>query len=406
MHFRRMKVRKLLACGVNAAISKRIALRCLLSGIFRIAPVLLVSAEAVNHSNVIGSDRDEAARAQAAMKAPTGMVWIPAGTFLMGTDDVSSFPNERPAHRAHVAGFWIDDHDVTNAEFAKFVEATDYVTTAERKPDWEELKKELPPGTPKPDDSMLVPGSLVFTPSTRPVPLDDLSAWWRWVAGASWRHPEGPGSSIEGREKHPVVQVSWYDAGAYAKWAGKRLPTEAEWEFAARGGLEAKRYIWGDEFKPGGKFMANTWQGLFPVRDSGEDGFIGTSPVGSFPANGYGLYDMAGNVWQWCSDWYRADSHIEAASKNMCRDPGGPVESYDSGDPSSPKRVVKGGSFLCNPSYCESYRPSARRGTPPDTGSSHTGFRCVISGDGAQVTRSAGGDLFAKSTSADADSSN
>ena len=318
------------------------------------------------------------------------MVWIPGGAFLMGTNDKESFPNERPAHFVQVQGFWMDEHDVTNAEFSKFVEATGYVTTAERKVDWEELKKEVAPGTAKPDDSALAPGALVFTPTAGPVPLNDLSAWWSWVHGANWRHPEGPKSSIQGRENHPVVQVSWYDALAYAQWAGKRLPTEAEWEFAARGGLESKRYVWGDEFKPGGKHMANTWQGLFPVRDTGEDGFIGTSPVGSFPANGYGLYDMAGNVWQWCSDWYRADSHIEAANKNVCRDPGGLAESYDPGDPYSPKRVVKGGSFLCNPSYCESYRPSARRGTPPDTGSSHTGFRCVISRDNAQVARSVG----------------
>jgi formylglycine-generating enzyme required for sulfatase activity len=230
---------------------------------------------------------------------PENMVWIPSGEFTMGTNDVRSFPNERPAHRAHVEGFRIDEHDVTNAEFAKFVEATGYVTTAERKPDWNELKKELPPGTPKPDESVLVAGSLVFTPTSGPVPLNDLSAWWRWVPGASWRHPEGPGSTIEGRKNHPVVQVPWDDAVAYAKWAGKRLPTEAEWEFAARGGLEGKRYAWGDESRPGGKYVANTWQGLFPVTNTAEDGFVGTSPVKSFPPNGYGLYDMAGNVWQW-----------------------------------------------------------------------------------------------------------
>jgi formylglycine-generating enzyme len=387
MHFR--QIRRLLAYGVNATISKRIPLGWLSWGILGIASVLLFSAGTIANSDAVGSNLHEAARAQGATKAPPGMVWIPEGTFLMGTDDVSSFPNERPAHGVHVAGFWIDDHDVTNAEFAKFVEATGYVTTAERKPDWEELKKELPPDTPKPDDSKLVAGSLVFTPTARPVPLDDLSAWWHWIPGACWRHPEGPGSSIEGRANHPVVQVSWYDAVAYAKWAGKRLPTEAEWEFAARGGLEGKRYVWGDEFRPGGKYLANTWQGLFPVTNTAEDGFVGTSPVKSFPPNGYGLYDMAGNVWQWCSDWYRVDAFTELASKNVCRDPAGPNESWDPADPYTPKRVVKGGSFLCNPSYCASYRPSARRGTPPDTGSSHTGFRCVISGDDAHASRSA-----------------
>jgi formylglycine-generating enzyme len=368
-------------------ISNRVPPVRLLPGILGIGSVLLFSVWTIASPNSIGSDPAKNPRAQADRKAPPAMVWIPGGTFLMGTDDVSSFPNERPVHRVRVEGFWIDDHDVTNAEFEKFVEAAGYVTTAELKPDWEELKKELPPGTPKPDDSMLVPGSLVFTPTARPVPLDDLSAWWRWIPGACWRHPEGPGSSIEGRENHPVVQVSWYDAVAYAKWAGKRIPTEAEWEFAARGGLEGKRYGWGDEFRPGGKYMANTWQGLFPVTNTAEDRFVGTSPVKSFPPNGFGLYDMAGNVWQWCSDWYRVDAFTELASKNVCRNPAGPSESWDPADPYSPKRVVKGGSFLCSLTYCESYRPSARRGMPPDTGSSHTGFRCVISGDKAEFNR-------------------
>jgi sulfatase modifying factor 1 len=371
------------AGSAGVTISKFAFLFC---GLLVMAAALLVSSGTIAGSNANASSANGSSRDGFHGKTPLGMAWIPGGTFLMGTNDKESFPDERPSHLVQVLSFWIDQHDVTNAEFSEFVKATRYVTTAERKVDWEDLKKELPPGTPKPAESALAPGSLVFTPTSGPVPLNDLSAWWRWVSGANWRHPEGPESTIQGRENHPVVQVSWNDAVAYAQWAGKRLPTEAEWEFAARGGLEAKRYVWGDEFKPSGKYMANTWQGVFPVRDTGEDNFVGTSPVGSFPANGYGLYDMAGNVWQWCSDWYRVDSNIEAASKNVCRNPGGPAESYDPGDPYAPKRVVKGGSFLCNPDYCESYRPSARRGTPPDTGSSHTGFRCVISGDTAQVT--------------------
>jgi formylglycine-generating enzyme len=382
MHFWQIKGPSLARSAIGrTSIGAQLAL--LLCGLLGIAFVVLVAGGTVAISNAT-------AGSQILRKAPPGMAWIVGGTFLMGTNDKESFPNERPAHVVQVQGFWMDVHDVTNAQFSQFVEATSYVTTAERKIDWEDLKKEVPPGTPKPDDSALAAGALVFAPTSGPVPLNDLSAWWRWVPGANWRHPEGPQSSIQGRENHPVVQVSWYDAAAYAQWAGKRLPTEAEWEFAARGGLESKRYVWGDEFKPGGKYMANTWQGLFPVTNTAEDGFVGTSPVGSFPANGYGLYDMAGNVWQWCSDWYRVDTNIEAASKNVCRDPRGPAESYDPGDPYAPKRVVKGGSFLCNPSYCESYRPSARRGTPPDTGTSHTGFRCVIPGDNTDVTRSVG----------------
>jgi formylglycine-generating enzyme len=386
MDFRRIKGPSL-ARTRPGTIFKRAPLALLFCGLLGIASGLHFSGRTVANADAADANLDEQSEGRLRSEVPAGMVWIASGTFMMGTNDERSSPNERPAHLVEVQGFWIDEHDVTNAEFGKFVEATGYVTTAERKPDWEELKEQLPPNTPKPDDSVLVPGSLVFTPTSGPVPLDDLSAWWRWVPGADWRHPEGPASSIKGRENHPVVQVSWYDAVAYARWAEKRLPSEAEWEYAARGGLQGKRFAWGDEFRPNGKYMANTWQGLFPVKDSGEDGFVGTSPVGSFPPNGYGLYDMAGNVWQWCSDWYRVDSYIEAASKNLCRDSGGPAESYDPGDPYSPKRVVKGGSFLCNPTYCESYRPSARRGTPPDTGSSHTGFRCVISGDKAEFTR-------------------
>jgi formylglycine-generating enzyme required for sulfatase activity len=319
---------------------------------------------------------------KAPVPAPAGMRWIPTGEFTMGTDDSQSFPNERPAHRVRLPGFWIDETVVTNTQFGHFVRATGYKTTAERKPVWGELKKELPPGTPPPDAAQLVPGSLVYSPPSQPVPLDDMANWWRWVPGASWRHPEGPQSNIAGRDSEPVVQVSWDDANAYAKWAGKRLPTEAEWEYAARGGLEGKRFVWGDEFRPGGKYMANTFQGHFPDKPEPEDGFARRSPVRAFPPNGYGLYDMAGNVWQWTNDWYRVDYFADLARNGTARSPAGPKNSFDPGDPYAPKRVVKGGSFLCNISYCESYRPSARRGTPPDTGSEHVGFRCVKDGPG------------------------
>jgi sulfatase modifying factor 1 len=311
--------------------------------------------------------------------APQDMAWIPGGEFTMGTDDSESMANERPAHRVKVDGFWMDINDVTNAEFAKFVAATHYVTTAERTPDWEEMKKQLPPGTPKPDAKLLVPGSLVFHTTDHPVPLDDMSQWWIWTPGANWRHPEGPESSIKGRDNYPVVQVSWEDAAAYAKWAGKRLPTEAEWERAARGGLEGKRYVWGDDFRPGGKFMANTWQGQFPVKNTKEDGYAGVAPVGAFPANGYGLHDMAGNVWNWCSDWYDAAFYQGMPAAACCQMPKGPAASSDPANPGAPERVIKGGSYLCSAEYCSSYRPSARRGMTPDTGTGHVGFRCVES---------------------------
>jgi formylglycine-generating enzyme required for sulfatase activity len=251
------------------------------------------------------------------------------------------------------------------------------VTTAEKAPDWEEIKKQLPPGTPKPPADRLVPASVVFAPPEGQVPLNDASRWWSWTPGASWRHPEGPGSRIAGKENHPVVHVSWEDAVAYCGWAGKRLPTEAEWELAARGGLEGKRFFWGDAALSEEKPQCNVWQGRFPDHNAAADGYSGTSPVRSFPANGYGLYDMAGNVWQWCADWYRDDAHQLAAGEGVRVNPTGPEESFDASEPYTPKRVIRGGSFLCNASYCSSYRVSARRGTSPDSSLSHTGFRCV-----------------------------
>ncbi len=307
------------------------------------------------------------------------MVWIPGGEFTMGTDEAEAYPAERPAHRVRVDGFWMDATEVTNRQFFAFVRATGYVTTAERAVDWEQLKTQVPEGTPKPPDEMLQPGSVVFAPPAGPVSLENPAAWWRWTPGANWRHPEGAGSTIDDRPDHPVVHVSWEDAAAYAKWAGKRLPTEAEWEYAARGGLEAKRYAWGEEFRPGGTLLANTWQGRFPDNDLGEDGFRGAAPVKQFQPNGHQLYDMIGNVWEWCDDWFRADQHAQLAEQGHCENPAGPAESWDPEAPYALRRVIKGGSFLCAENYCLNYRPSARRGTDWDTGLSNVGFRCVQS---------------------------
>lgn len=312
---------------------------------------------------------------------PAGMTWIPGGEFMMGGVGPEARPDEFPRHRVRVDGFFLGVHEVTNAEFARFVEATGYRTVAERAVDWEILKLEVPPGTPKPPDEVLQPGSLVFTATDRPVRLDDHSQWWRWINGADWRHPEGPESSIEDRMDHPVVHVGWEDAVAYCDWIGGRLPTEAEWERAARGGREGMAFIWGDEQID--HTRANTWDGRFPDRNERTDGFAGTAPVGRFPVNGYGLHDMAGNVWEWCLDLYRPDEYRRRvaglADGGAVDNPRGPAAAADPRHPhASVTRIQRGGSFLCNPSYCSSYRPSARMATTPDSSASHVGFRVLM----------------------------
>ena len=307
------------------------------------------------------------------------LVYIEGGTFVMGGDSIWGRPDEFPRHEVKISSFYMDRHEVTNARFRAFTEATNYVTTAERKPDWNEIKKQLPEGTPKPADSLLVASSLVFSPPGHPVPLTNASLWWKWVPGADWRHPQGPQSTIEGKDNYPVVQVSWDDAVAYAQWAGKRLPTEAEWEYAARGGKSNAIYPWGDEPINTGAVKANTWQGNFPNENTKNDHYDHTAPVMLFQPNGFGLFDMAGNVWEWCADWYRPDAYVADAQKGLVTDPGGPADSFDPDEPSIPKRVVRGGSFLCTDQYCSGFRVSARMKTNFDTSLEHTGFRCVVS---------------------------
>jgi formylglycine-generating enzyme required for sulfatase activity len=303
-----------------------------------------------------------------------GMVRVPGGEFLMGSD--RHYPEEAPAHRVRVDGFWMDRTPVTNQEFRRFVEATGYVTFAEIPPDPKDYPGALP--------HMLKAGSLVFTPPKHAVDLRDWSQWWDFRFRANWRRPEGPGSSIRGLDDHPVVHVAFRDAEAYAKWAGKELPTEAEWELAARGGLDGAEYAWGVDFTPGGRQMANTWQGAFPHENLKTDGYARTSPVTAFPPNGYGLYDLIGNVWEWTTDWY-SDKHQPPVENSCCgvaKNPRGGAEdaSFDSCQPNIriPRKVLKGGSHLCAPNYCRRYRPAARHAEPIDTSTSHVGFRCIV----------------------------
>jgi len=315
-------------------------------------------------------DKPDALSSQQETAPRAGMVWIPGGVFMMGSDKY--YPEEAPVRRVRVDGFLMDTCTVTNREFEQFVKETGYVTLAERPINPDDYPGALP--------EMLAPASTLFRKPNMPVDMGNPYSWWDFVRGANWRHPQGPESSIRRIPDHPVVHIAWEDADTYARWAGKELPTEAEWEFAARGGLEGADYVWGDELTPNGRHMANTWQGEFPYRNSMEDGYEHTSPVRAFPANGYGLYDMAGNVWQWTADWYNDHGKASSPCCTIANPRGGSREaSVDPRDPSRvPRRVTKGGSHLCAPNYCRRYRPAARMSQPVDTSTSHLGFRCVI----------------------------
>lgn len=316
---------------------------------------------------------------------PPGMVWIPGGEFSMGCDDPrgcvcggqDAMQDARPIHRVAVDGYWMDATEVTNEQFAKFVDATKYVTIAEKPPSREQFRSDEEFQAILPEFN--VPGSTVFTPTDQPVPLDNFMMWWRYERGANWRHPDGPSSHLDGKEKFPVVHVAYPDVLAYCQWAGKRLPTEAEWEFAARGGLAGQRYTWGDELKPDDKWQVNIWQGKFPMTDRAEDGFQGIAPVAQFAANPFGLFDMSGNVWEWCSDWYHEAYYSQTAQPGtVVRNPQGPNSFHYSREPGQPVRVRRGGSFLCSDAYCIRYMIGTRGQGEVSTASNHCGFRCVI----------------------------
>ena len=309
-----------------------------------------------------------------------GMVWIPGGIYDMGASDSDrmALSHEKPKHTVKVDGFYMDETEVTNAQFSRFIQATNYITTAERPVDWELIKQQLPPGTPKPHDSLLLPGSLLFKKTKESVPnLYDFSQWWRWTNGANWKQPEGKGSSIDGKDNHPVVHVSYEDAMAYCHWAGRRLPTEAEWEFAARGGKQDKIYFWGDLTDKLSSYV-NSWEGEFPVDNTQADGFEKSAPVKTYPPNGYGLYEISGNVWEWTSDWYSSQYYQYCKENSITNNPKGPNEAFNPNNPYIDERVIRGGSFLCNASYCASYRVSSRMATDPSTSLEHLGFRTVM----------------------------
>ncbi len=314
---------------------------------------------------------------------PEGMVWIPGGKFTQGAvaNDTMIMMHENPAHPVVVDGFFMDTTEVTNAQYQKFIDATNYVTVAEREIVWEEMKKQLPLNTPKPHDSILQPGSLVFKKAKESVPnLYDYSQWWQWKIGANWKQPLGPGSSIAGKNNYPVIHIAYEDAVAYCNWAGRRLPTEAEWEYASRGKDKNTIFFWGNDVE-NLRTRANTWEGEFPSKNTKADGYENKAPVGSYPPNSYGLYDMAGNVWEWTRDWYNVDYYDQLKQQGLILNPEGATEPYNPNNPAMWEKVIKGGSFLCNDSYCASYRSSARMATSIDSSLEHLGFRTVLSID-------------------------
>nr|WP_299342851.1 formylglycine-generating enzyme family protein [Allomuricauda sp.] len=316
------------------------------------------------------------------VKTPEGMVWIPGGSFTMGAvnSDSLAMSHEKPNHTVWVDGFFMDSTEVTNAQFEKFVQATGYVTVAEREIDWVQMKVQLPPDTPKPPDSILQPGSLIFkTPQHDVQNLSDFTQWWQWKIRANWKQPLGPDSDLIGKADHPVVHIAYEDALAYCNWTGSRLPTEAEWEYAARGGTKDSRFPWGNDKTDLFRFT-NTWTGTFPIKNNAKDGFSNKAPVASYPSNGYGLYDMVGNVWEWTQDWYNVSYYRKIAeTKNYVINPKGAKDSHNPNNPYVKEKVIKGGSFLCNENYCASYRVSARMGNTLDSSQEHLGFRTVKS---------------------------